>query len=504
MRFAAALGAVACLTIANFARPVLAQPQTQAPPPTATPPAPPSTPPVTAVPDGTTTRAFHAFTSTGPRRFETSEEAQTVVDRIVRFVPLMHSLKAFVTDDAVDVPNAEARIGADDQRIIGFNRAFMRQIGDQAGNYWALVGIAAHEIGHHAGRHTFLPFDNCKLNNELELEADDFAGFALGKMDVKLDDAASTLRALPAPRSCTHPGREQRILVLSRGWTQASTDAAPEARAAGATAPKKAIANFRIRRNRDVYGSDLAKLPGLSQDGCAERCLKTDQCRGFSFDRWNGWCFLKSAMTASVLEPSSVIAVRTGDSFPAVAQTAFEMKRLRRKKFNDPPISTAPAASYEACEDQCQDRLDCVAYTHARKTNACQLFKETVGYFYDEGFESGYKLQNPQASDEGLVAGRVPGGGPAAGSGPGTRGDEPAPVSAAAPARIEFDQDRYFKGDGYAKHEDASIRDCEALCLRDRRCEAVEHIDKQKVCRLFARAEPALAADGTTVGYKRR
>ena len=196
--------------------------------------------------------------------------------------------------------------------------------------------------------------------------------------------------------------------------------------------------------------------------------------------------FLKSDMAGSVLEPASVIAVRVGSSFPAVAQTPFEMRRLRRKKFNDAPISSASAASYEACEAQCQDRLECVAYTYARKTSTCQQFKETVGYFYDEGFDSGYKVQKPDGAIVASAAGRVPGGGEMA--------DAPAPTAAAPAGRIEPDTDKYFKGDGYAKHEDASWRDCEALCLRDARCQAIEHITRQRVCRLYAEPEPALAA----------
>lgn len=456
-------------------------------------------PPTQTPAEGSSSRAFHAFTSTGPRRFESDSEAQGVVDKIVRFVPSRNAIKAFVTDDPATVPNAEARMSADKQHIVSFNRAFMREIQAKAGNYWSLFGIAAHEIGHHVGNHTFLPMDNCKLNNEVELEADYYAGFALGKMDVKRDDAVSTLRTLPANSSCSHPGRAERILVLVQGWTQASAGSAPQTSPAAAaaavtatTSPAKTAPDaFKIRLNRDVFGHDIDKASGLTQDGCAARCEKNAKCKGFSFDRWNGWCFLKDAMTNSQLDPAAVIAVRAADPFPSVATTPFDIYRLRRKKFNDQAFSSTPAASYEACQAQCSEAIACVAYTFAKTTTVCQLFKETVGYFYDENFDSGFKHQRTVPAS----AAATPAAAPAAGT--------PSAPAQTASLRIEIEKGRYFKGDGYAKIEDKVLRDCEGLCLRDSRCQALEHIDKERVCRLYAKSEPAIPTPGTTVGYKR-
>lgn len=110
--------------------------------------------------DGSTARSFHGLVPTGPRRFISDGEAQTVVDKIVYFVPLRHKVIAFVTDDTRDVPNAEARIDAAGKRVIGFNSAFMQGLKKGADdNEWALVAIAAHELGHHAGNHN-LPSDH--------------------------------------------------------------------------------------------------------------------------------------------------------------------------------------------------------------------------------------------------------------------------------------------------------------------------------------------------------
>lgn len=448
--------------------------------------------------DGNAPRAFHAPSATGgARRFEADGEAQGVVDEIVQHVPMWQPVRAFVTDDSADVPNAEARMAPDGSRVVGFNKSFMRNIREKAGNYHALVGIAAHEVGHHAGRHTFFGMNDCKLNNELELEADYYAGFALGKMQVKYDDATSTLKALPDKGSCTHPPRESRILILGQGWKKAngvqelakSADPAPADSASPTRSVIKAAvkadeggsaaAKFRFRFNRDVYAHDLAQFAGVSREQCAAKCLADSQCKGFSFDIWNSWCFLKDAMPASVLDPASVIAVRAGQSFPSVVTDPAEMHKLRKKKFDDEPSETAKTDTYDACLTSCAGSTSCVAFTWGKKDRLCRFFKQTVGHFYSEDFDSGFKRQLPPES-------------------------KPSASAAAGPQKrdVRYTSNKLFKGDGYARHEDASRADCTALCARDDRCRAVEFVEKRKACRLYSRVETAFDAAGTDVGVK--
>lgn len=437
--------------------------------------------------DTATSRNFHGVAPKGPRRFTSNGEAQSVVDRVLRYVPMRHKVTAFVTDDAGDVPNAEARVDKAGLRVIGFNQAFMQQIKAQSGSEWSLISIAAHEIGHHAGNHNFLP-ETCKVNNEVELEADFYAGFALGKMLVKLDDATSALRLLPSEGGCTHPGRLERIAVLKEGWQQATADlitasggAAPIEEAATASASSVRAASkssagsrFKYRRNRDVHGHDIEQSPGVSFDQCALRCEQNDKCKGFSFDRWNGWCFLKDAMPGSVVDAASIIGIKSELDFPLVSKTPVATYRLRGKRFDDKPMSTATADTYKQCEDRCSALEDCMAFTYAKQDKACQLFKETVGYFIDANFDSGFKRQPPDAK-----------------------------AAAVSQSRMETEPNKYFKGHGYKKHDDASPADCAALCLRDAQCKATEYVESERVCRLYQTVEPALETVGTNVSFKR-
>lgn len=252
----------------------------------------------------------------------------------------------------------------------------------------------------------------CKVNNEVELEADFYSGFALGKMQVSMDDAISALRQLPASASCTHPGRLERIGVLKNGWQQATAVVVAKAEdvAPIAAAAKESVSNvraaaqidvgsrFKFRKNRDVHGHDIERSPGVSFDECAQKCEKNAKCKGFSFDRWNGWCFLKDAMPGSLIDPASIIGVKAKVDFPLVSKSMFDVHRLRGKRFNDKPNATTQTPTYEACQRQCTERTDCIAYTFSKVENTCQMFKETVGYFVDARFDSGYKRQAPGAT----------------------------------------------------------------------------------------------------------
>ena len=86
---------------------------------------------------------------------------------------------------SAETANAEAQIGEDGQRYIFYNSTFMRELGAKTQKYWALVFVIAHEVGHHIAGH----LDFAGQNHRVELEADRYAGFILGRMGATHDEA---------------------------------------------------------------------------------------------------------------------------------------------------------------------------------------------------------------------------------------------------------------------------------------------------------------------------
>lgn len=434
--------------------------------------------------DESKSRAFHTLGKPQLRRFESNAEAQEIVDLVVRFVPMPYPIKAFVTDDPHNVPNAVARFSPAGERIIGFNRTFMQQVLKESATYWSMVGIAAHEVGHHAQRHSLdLDFDNCKKNNLYELEADFWAGFALAKLGVKQQDATETLRALPPGGTCDHPPYNARAQKLTQGWSQAQTgqvaSAAASIDAGGAipSAAASALAGFKLRKNRDVYGHDIAKLPGISEAMCALKCKEDGRCKGFSYDRWHAWCFLKDAMPISVLDAASVIAVPVSAAFPNVSTSTTIMHKIRNRRYSDDSAFVSKTLpTFEACLESCESELKCVAFNYVKTQSSCQFFSSASGHYFDTTSDGGFKRQLPP--------------------------DAVAPAATTAAVSMRLERGKYFKGDGYSPHADVSIGDCEGLCRKDARCVAIEYITRERKCRLYDKLEASFATDGTTVGYK--
>jgi PAN domain len=341
-----------------------------------------------------------SFHSTPSRQLISVPEARKTVDAILAKVPYRYPLEVFVVEDSWDVPNAEARLSNEGKHLILFNKQFMEQVRQGTGTDWSLVGITAHEIGHHVGNHIVRKEDGEVVftvpGNSAELEADYYAGFALGKMGSTVDEAIAAMRWLPDPGpGKNHPPRDQRVEETSRGWQNAKADQ-PLAQKRIEPARFDIESKFASRVNRDIYGHDILKLPGVRQDECAMKCYENSACKAYSFDKWNGWCFLKDTLVPTLLDPPSVLGVRKPLAIPNASTAEAKMFRLRNKIFKDSPIESSIQQSYENCEEVCRTSMRCVAFTYIKRSKQCQLFNGSVGFYFDQTADSGFKHQTPR------------------------------------------------------------------------------------------------------------
>ena len=169
-------------------------------------------------------RGFHGVTRGIGRSFQSDTEAKEIFTQILSTVGL-----AWITDRiqlrASDVANAEARYDKESQeRFIFYNATFMQQIKAKSGNYWSLMSILAHEVGHHLAFHVEIP----GRNHEFELEADYFSGFVLGKLGATLDEAQAAMRGIGSPQASeSHPALGDRLQIITIGWTDGRNNAQP-------------------------------------------------------------------------------------------------------------------------------------------------------------------------------------------------------------------------------------------------------------------------------------
>jgi hypothetical protein len=352
-------------------------------------------------------RPFHEIAKPKSAAIDTDGKARALVAEVLKQYGLKMDdaeWEIWITQDDNDTPNAASNFVG--KRQIFFNGAFMAKINKFSKQQdWTLYAIAAHEIGHHLGNHVLRQ----RLRRQLaEREADYHAGFVLGRMNATYQQTIDMVRWLPGGQASDYPPREQRLCEMGRGWRDAKRlEPIPADKADGSAAALQVCdgrmpdpAKYITRINRDMYGNDILfggqpYIPGIDVAACSARCDELPECKGFSFDRWYGMCFLKNKLNPTVADPPTITGIKLPGKVPAWDKEAKdEFIRRRNTRFHDTPRETPrEVESFEACEQVCRPALSCIAFTYDKSTRMCSVFNKTVGPYVDELADSGYKRQ---------------------------------------------------------------------------------------------------------------
>jgi tetratricopeptide (TPR) repeat protein len=156
---------------------------------------------------------------------------------------------------------------------------------------------------------------------------------------------------------------------------------------------RAAKGTFKRFANTDFAGALLEKKPAGSAQECEAKCQAHGDCAAFTYNVWNAACFLKSKVTAALLEPSSVSGLPLSAASPPKSAAAESMARYRGRVFPGKPYSSAAAASFETCEGRCEDDARCLAFSYVKASSSCRQFATAGEYLKDRGIDSGVKRQ---------------------------------------------------------------------------------------------------------------
>ena len=118
-----------------------------------------------------------------------------------------------------NVLNIEASVSRR-KRYILYNPTYISTINNLTKNKWAVMTLLAHEVGHHLNGHTM---HRGGSTPELELEADEFAGFILYKLGATLKQSQNVMYYIAKEKaSRTHPSKNSRLSAIEKGWNKAS------------------------------------------------------------------------------------------------------------------------------------------------------------------------------------------------------------------------------------------------------------------------------------------
>lgn len=173
---------------------------------------------------GNTIEGLTICSKLGSNNFSNSRAADEALDEIVGVIGVS---KTFVLQACENVSNASALtvLGV---RYIFYNPSWMNDLmysGD-----WVNKFILAHEVGHHVNNHTVdaalliggMVDNNTSLSESKyqELQADEFAGFVLGRLGATLNETLAAVNNLSNDDDTysTHPKRDKRISAVTKGY----------------------------------------------------------------------------------------------------------------------------------------------------------------------------------------------------------------------------------------------------------------------------------------------
>lgn len=158
-----------------------------------------------------------------------------------------------------------------------------------------------------------------------------------------------------------------------------------------ATAPK--LASYRTYDNRDIGSEDLAKMRGADLQSCVSACRKRDNCKAYTFDKWNRICYLKSSIGDFKLNPRSSSGVREDVRIPRGPSGEITMERYPSRAFPGSGYKSVKSDGPDTCEQSCRSEDACIAFTFRLDEGSCHLFRSTGEYFPNELADSGGKRQ---------------------------------------------------------------------------------------------------------------
>lgn len=151
--------------------------------------------------------------------------------------------------------------------------------------------------------------------------------------------------------------------------------------------------SFRRMPSTDLAGALLDTVAVDTLEDCEATCAGNGHCRAYSFNMWNGLCFLKGDPALRFLEPSTMSGLKSETYPPPFSNAGISMVRFRTKAFAGEPSRASEEQRFEDCEATCQISDTCIAFTYVKAERSCRMFEMPGTYVGDAGSDSGAKRQ---------------------------------------------------------------------------------------------------------------
>ena len=152
--------------------------------------------------------------------------------------------------------------------------------------------------------------------------------------------------------------------------------------------------SFSTYDNFDMFGGDLRKIPKIELKACVAACQADRQCSGYSFDRWNRYCYLKSTISALTFDPSSTAGLRA-QGVPEFSKAEYRIDRRANKSLEGSSSVKIGISGVEDCDRNCAADKTCFGFTFEKPRGVCRAFSAISTFKPDRSATSGIKTQSP-------------------------------------------------------------------------------------------------------------
>jgi len=186
----------------------------------------------------------------------------------------------------------------------------------------------------------------------------------------------------------------QAITTAIQQFARADTGSRNSAQASAAPLPSNSRPEFTKHDSSDIYSGDYKRAENIDVEACAALCSSDDDCKAYSYDKWNRFCFLKNQTGPLLLEPSSIVGVRAGIQI-ARANSAAQIDKRPNRGLVGKVESSRASANFDSCKAACTNSKSCVSFSYVKSGNQCQLYSSVDDHKSQEGVDSGIKRQAP-------------------------------------------------------------------------------------------------------------
>lgn len=222
----------------------------------------------------------------------------------------------------------------------------------------------------------------------------------LRQIDLRVDDVIRSLAFLAGGAIAAMTADEQRAFLASGGPVRIERDCvrldltlAPQPVEPDDIPPPEAVREARRFVNRDLTGRSFRTFDMRSLPRCEAACIDNEACVAFTFDGWNGKCFLKSSVGTLLVNARSISGVVGDVAGPPSSRAAVRFEYFNGKAFPGRGYQTHFASSRNACEALCASSSSCIAFNFAGQARQCDLFQQAGEYSNRRGYQSGAKRQ---------------------------------------------------------------------------------------------------------------